>query len=328
MLGGAHDVGEHDGAEDSSLAVADRASHDEALQLVEQAVGVAQERPPVLPLQLDEARFGDRVRQAPAPGHGVDPVPGPVQHLGGDRDRIEDPGDVGRVQEIDEPCEGSRTRRMPLQAREGGVQIAIVQVGGCHVFVQALFERGRSERLLPLGVVLRDRFLGVALLELLLALGERCRIERQGTNPTRGRRGQHGAELPALVVPEQRCLLRADGIEHAQDILDRVLEGRQLMPWEPVGHAHTAPVDRDEARPTGEPLQERGGLRELPHHLDVGDVPLDVDEVDRAVPDDAVGDRDVAVPRVLGAGGVTPPPGRGASGRARPSVRARPHRRT
>ena len=120
------------------------------------------------------------------------------------------------------------------------------------------------------------------------------------TDPTRGRRGQHGAELSTLVVPEQRCFLRADGIEHAEDILDRVLEGRQLMPWEPVRHAHTAPVDRDEARPSGQPVQERGSLWALPHHLDVGDVPLDVDEIDRAVPDDAVGDRDVAVPRVLG----------------------------
>jgi hypothetical protein len=69
-LGRSDDVREQDRGKGAGLSMADRASDDEPLALIEQAARVAQERPPILPVQLDQLRFGDRRCEPFAPGHG------------------------------------------------------------------------------------------------------------------------------------------------------------------------------------------------------------------------------------------------------------------
>ena len=69
-----------------------------------------------------------------------------------------------------------------------------------------------------------------------------------------------------------------------------------------VGHTGAALVEEDEAAERGESRQEVrvGGTRHA--ELDVRHPPLDVDEVERAVAHDRVGDVDVAAARVAGLG--------------------------
>ena len=70
-----------------------------------------------------------------------------------------------------------------------------------------------------------------------------------------------------------------------------------------VGQARAATVEQDQAREAREPLEEGGDARLGPQVLDLLQLRRDVDEVDRAVADDLVGDVDVAGAGVACLGG-------------------------
>jgi len=62
----------------------------------------------------------------------------------------------------------------------------------------------------------------------------------------------------------------------------------------PVGHAHPALVEQDQPREFGKPLAVVTKCGKLPVHVEVGGRSLRVDEIDRPVTDDAIGDVHVA----------------------------------
>jgi hypothetical protein len=113
-------------------------------------------------------------------------------------------------------------------------------------------------------------------------------------------RRQHGSKLTALVMAEDRCPVRPDGIHDGHHVRGAVLERRQPSRRKPVRHSSAAPIHRNEPSPLRDSLKERDRLRTLPQQLDVRDEALDVDEVDRTLPSHAVRDGNVPVEGVLG----------------------------
>jgi hypothetical protein len=79
------------------------------------------------------------------------------------------------------------------------------------------------------------------------------------------------------------------GVHHSTNVIALELENRRLPAS--IGQAHPAHVEQDQPREAGEALQEAGPWRVLPHHLDVRPDTGGIDEVDRPVTDDLVGDR-------------------------------------
>jgi hypothetical protein len=120
---------------------------------------------------------------------------------------------------------------------------------------------------------------------------------------------------------EQDGTVRSGGIHHRANVLGAALERELLRSIDHmVGHAGPSQIDRDQAAEGGKTFQERGGVSTLP---DLGEAKTgyDENEIDRTIANELVGDMDAVVRlRVPSLWDVraTPPPGRDASGRARP----------
>jgi hypothetical protein len=87
-----------------------------------------------------------------------------------------------------------------------------------------------------------------------------------------------------------------DCVHHRPHVVHPRLERRDVA--RAIGEAGSAPVELDHPRESPQPLEERLSLRLLRRHLQVADEAVHEHEVDQAVADDAIGNRDVAALRV------------------------------
>jgi hypothetical protein len=102
-------------------------------------------------------------------------------------------------------------------------------------------------------------------------------------------------------VPQERGALNADGIHHRAHVVHALLERRNAA--DPVGRARAALVEADHPHSLGQ-LAEVGArsvIVEL-HRREVH--PAREHEVERPRAEDAIGDVDVAAPRVPGVGAL------------------------
>src|SRR5215210_40764 len=107
-------------------------------------------------------------------------------------------------------------------------------------------------------------------------------------------RGEQHAHVPAFGMAEQGGVLGADRVHDGANVVHPLLERRQLIVGDVVGEAGAALVEQDQARERREPPEEARQLRLLPHELDVRDPAGNVDEIERPLAHDLVGDVDVA----------------------------------
>jgi hypothetical protein len=105
-------------------------------------------------------------------------------------------------------------------------------------------------------------------------------------------RGEEHRERAALGLAHHRRTLASDRVHDRPDVVHALLERRRA--WHAVRHSHPTLVEEAQPRELGEPLAVAPELRELPVDLEMRQGTLDVDEVDRPVADDAIGDVDVA----------------------------------
>ncbi len=127
------------------------------------------------------------------------------------------------------------------------------------------------------------------------ALADFRTLEDERDRSLRVRRGEEHRERTSFGLARHRCPLAADRVHHRADVVHPLLERRRAR--NAVGHAHPAFVEQDQPRELGEPLAVAPELRKLPVDLQVRIGALGVHEIDGTVPDDAVGDVDVAAPR-------------------------------
>jgi len=117
------------------------------------------------------------------------------------------------------------------------------------------------------------------------------------------RSGLEAAKRIAAGVVSKLAKITALGarcIHHGNEVVHLDLERRDVTGGEPVGASPPPAVGVDHAREFPESAQESREVRTLPVHVDVGGVPLAVHEIDRAVAEHLISERDVAVPGVLG----------------------------
>ena len=120
-------------------------------------------------------------------------------------------------------------------------------------------------------------------------------LEDEGADPIGMRGGEQDGERPALRLTEQRGAVAAgcvhDGLYVVHALLERGRAGHS------VGHPHAALIEQDDPGELAEPLAVMPERGQFPVDLEVGVRALGVDEIDRSVADDPVGDVDAAAPR-------------------------------
>ena len=88
--------------------------------------------------------------------------------------------------------------------------------------------------------------------------------------------------------------LGADVVEDRPKVVDPLLDRRQVVHADRVGQAGAALVEDDDTTERRQLVEQAGEGREVPHGVDVAEPLVDEDEVDRAVPEDLVGDMELA----------------------------------
>ena len=109
-------------------------------------------------------------------------------------------------------------------------------------------------------------------------------------------RGSVAANITAIGPPSDTPMITARS-DPAASMTARMSSARSssdAIDLDPVGEARPTLVEMDDAREGAELLAVPREQRVVPHELDVRHRARRVDEVDRAVAADAVGDRDVA----------------------------------
>jgi hypothetical protein len=105
-----------------------------------------------------------------------------------------------------------------------------------------------------------------------------------------------------LVGRENRRLLRANRLHDHEDVIRERLDVGDITWSESLRAPPASAVGDDKPRVPGEPTEEPCEVWALPVHVDLRAVTLEVDEIDRAIPDNLVGERHVAVPGKAGHG--------------------------
>ena len=136
---------------------------------------------------------------------------------------------------------------------------------------------------------------------LLIQSGKRMREHQRA-----GAFGMHGGEqcgqVAALRKAEQGGALRSDGVHDDGQVVHPLLERGQLVVRHPIGKAGAALVEDDEPGERREPFEEPRQVGLLPRQLDVGDPARDVHKIEWPLPDNLVGDMQVAALGVMGFG--------------------------
>ncbi len=104
---------------------------------------------------------------------------------------------------------------------------------------------------------------------------------------------EEGGQEATLRRAHHDCPLRTDRVEDSAHVVHAVLHGACL---DPVREAHAALVEEDEPREQRQPLAELAIGPIVPVDVEVGDVPLDEDQIRRPGSHDLIGDVDVAIP--------------------------------
>ena len=118
--------------------------------------------------------------------------------------------------------------------------------------------------------------------------------ERAGSLGVRGREQQ--AHRCPVEDPEERRTGRSGGIHDRPNVVHPHLE--RWLAGDAIGHAHPAPVENDQPRKRRQPPRNLAALvLHRPGELDVGDRRHE-DDVEGAVADHLIGDRNVTAPCV------------------------------
>ena len=121
-------------------------------------------------------------------------------------------------------------------------------------------------------------------------------MEDQGGNTVRIGGGEGHGDEATVAGGEDRRALRACLVEDGPEIVDERLDRWDISGCEPLRAAEAAPVGDDQARETSQGVREARERRMLPIQDDVGELALEVDEVDGSRPDDLEGEGVIAVP--------------------------------
>jgi hypothetical protein len=98
---------------------------------------------------------------------------------------------------------------------------------------------------------------------------DRCRVEDQRARALRMRGREERAHRSALPEAEHRGALRADGVEDGPQVVDTLLERRELGVRHAVREAGPSLVDEDHPREARQASVEGRQARLLPHVLQV-----------------------------------------------------------
>ena len=125
-------------------------------------------------------------------------------------------------------------------------------------------------------------------------------IEDESAGPLRiGRSEQHRDPRSLLGRPEDRTL-RVNCVHHGTDVVHPRLQRRHL-PYR-IREAASALVEEDGPGRLGEPLDVINEEGHIPSREQIGERAAHEDDVRVALPDDLVGDRNVAASRVVNVG--------------------------
>ncbi len=298
----AHDVGEEDGREDPAelRLLLPQLAH-ELLDRLRVGLGVllhdrrlsAGHRPP--------SRTGDQ--RCEGAGLLLLGAAAAAQHEGRHADRAEHVTDVGVVEHPGE--------RDHVTSR--GREVHPLEIPVDHLFAR---HPGHGPRRVALGVGPRaPALLHLREHPLEVFPPHAPGIVRSPRDPRRGvhqddpvgslgvRRGEQARKRAAVRTRDEQSTLPADCVEHRPQIVHSLLERRQALVAEPVGEAHPAPVERDQATERGEALPEGLHGRRM-RDGEAEDVRADVEHVDAAgsVTVDSVGDVVLPALRVLDLG--------------------------
>ena len=120
-----------------------------------------------------------------------------------------------------------------------------------------------------------------------------------------GRGEQHGHRAP-LGAAEQRRPLHVRGIHDGANVLHPLLQGGERGQRDRVRDAGAPLVEAEEPAECPQATQEARQRRLFPHDLDVAEPVRDEDHVERAIPDDLIGDVAVLAVRELRLGRHVP----------------------
>jgi len=123
--------------------------------------------------------------------------------------------------------------------------------------------------------------------------------EDQRRRPFAVGRGEEHGHLTAVGVPEERRPLRARGIHDRADVVRPLLQRRHRGQRHRVRDARPALVEAEEPAEGREAAKKTRDRRLLPHHVDIARPVEDEHQIQRAVPDDLIGDIAVLAPGVL-----------------------------
>src|ERR1700730_6917177 len=120
-------------------------------------------------------------------------------------------------------------------------------------------------------------------------------IQHKGGRSLRIRGGEHQTHWAALRPAIDRRALRARRIHHRAHITDPFFE---RLFCDPIGEPLPALIENDHPGEGGEPFEQMLVARHLPQELDVREGAGDQHDVTRPVAENAVGDVNIAAPRV------------------------------
>ncbi len=258
--------------------------------LVEDGVLIADPRQVVVAREENQFRSGDPLGEVAGLFRAHDPVSGPLQDERGNPDRGQDGPDVDLGVHPDQAQRRLRTRALH-EVRRPEPHEALIAHGArgagraAHRSAPVLLDLPEERGQILIG--LAPRVVGRAL------PARVAPVHDERHRPVGVGGGEQGAHRPALGDAEERRALRADGVQHRADVVHPQLERRQLPVGNAIGQTRASLVEQDQPGERREPREEPRVRRFLPVQSDVGDPAGDVDQIERAVPDDLI--RDVGI---------------------------------
>jgi hypothetical protein len=109
---------------------------------------------------------------------------------------------------------------------------------------------------------------------------------------------QRGVD-PTFLGSEDDGTFRPSGIQHTQQIVGHRLQGCDIKRREPIRAPPPAPIRDDQSRVTGQAVKKPTECRPFPIEIDMRGVPLQIQQVEMTLPDNLVGERNIAIPRIV-----------------------------
>lgn len=194
-----------------------------------------------------------------------------------------------------------------LSYRAGRERQALVPSRPCHAGLAG--DRRRCARARPASVpeVIADHARGclvffrrVAPGRLLRHLpGRGRRPQDEGRDAVGERRGEEAGERAAVAGREERAPVASRRVQDGRHVREEIFERGCVRRCEPLGAAETSPIGHDHSVDASELAQEAGEGRVIRVQLDVRQVALQVEQARLGALEHLVGERGLAVPRVL-----------------------------